>query len=67
MPLYEYKCSKCGEKFEKLTSFANSHEMECPKCGSKETQKLIGSFATMGGSSTRSTASSCGSGSSPFR
>lgn len=32
MPIYEFECKKCGEKFEFL--FMTSGEMaECPKCG----------------------------------
>ena len=35
MPIYEYKCTECGEKFEKLVaSFRSAAEADCPKCGS---------------------------------
>ena len=33
MPLYEYKCKKCGHRFEKIESFSSSTTKKCPKCG----------------------------------
>ena len=32
MPLYPYRCTKCGHKFEKIQSFSAEPETECPKC-----------------------------------
>ena len=46
MPLYEYHCKKCEENFEALVSLSDSDKpAECPKCGSKETEKLLSTFA----------------------
>ena len=33
MPLYPYRCTKCGHKFEKIQSFSAEPEKVCPKCG----------------------------------
>ena len=33
MPLYEYRCTKCGHRFEKIQSFSADPEKVCPKCG----------------------------------
>ena len=34
MPVYEYKCDECGERFEKLTSVGGKEvSVKCPKCG----------------------------------
>ena len=33
MPLYEYRCTQCGHRFEKIQSFSAEAEVECPKCG----------------------------------
>ena len=33
MPLYAYRCTKCGHKFEKIQNFSAEPEQECPKCG----------------------------------
>lgn len=32
MPLYEYRCTQCGYRFEKIQSFSAEPETECPKC-----------------------------------
>ena len=53
MPIYEYSCDTCGEKFEKLLrpSQINEYSPDCPKCNSKEVKKLISksSFTLKGG------------------
>jgi putative FmdB family regulatory protein len=33
VPLYEYRCTKCGHTFEKIQKFSDPHVSECPKCG----------------------------------
>jgi putative FmdB family regulatory protein len=40
MPLHEYKCPKCGEKFERIVRFADAETHPCPKCGEKSEQLL---------------------------
>jgi len=35
LPLYEYKCSKCGQRFEKIENVAASETKKCPKCGAR--------------------------------
>ena len=35
MPLYEYKCVKCGKRFEKIENFSASETKKCPHCGAK--------------------------------
>jgi putative FmdB family regulatory protein len=32
VPLYEYRCTKCGHGFEKIQKFSDPHVTECPKC-----------------------------------
>jgi putative FmdB family regulatory protein len=58
MPIYEYKCKKCGEKFEmKLGIFQNKKSVKCPKCGGGEPERVFSSFSTdsrSGSCSTRS-------------
>ncbi len=75
MPIYEYKCSACGHRFEKLQSFSEGPVRTCPQCGG-EVKKLIsrssfilkgsGWYATdharkNGGSSSSSSTSNTGS------
>ncbi len=35
MPLYEYKCEKCGKRFEKIERFQGPFLKKCPNCGGK--------------------------------
>jgi putative FmdB family regulatory protein len=35
LPLYEYKCAKCGHRFEKIESVNASETKKCPKCGAR--------------------------------
>ncbi len=32
MPLYAYRCTQCGHRFEKIQSFKAKPEHECPRC-----------------------------------
>ena len=45
MPLYEYRCDDCGERFERIRKFSDPPLDEpCPKCGGRVT-KLVSSPA----------------------
>ena len=33
LPMYPYRCTACGHKFEKIQSFSAEPETICPKCG----------------------------------
>jgi putative FmdB family regulatory protein len=33
MPLYEYRCTKCGERTEVLQHLSDAPLAECPRCG----------------------------------
>jgi putative FmdB family regulatory protein len=33
MPLYEYQCTKCGHRFEKIQKFSDKRIKKCPECG----------------------------------
>jgi putative FmdB family regulatory protein len=33
MPLYEYQCTKCGHRFEKIQKFSDKLLNKCPECG----------------------------------
>ncbi|MBU1003750.1 MAG: zinc ribbon domain-containing protein [Proteobacteria bacterium] len=40
MPIFEYKCDKCGKEFEEIV-FGTAAEVKCPACGSDKTGKLM--------------------------
>ncbi len=58
MPVYEYKCKKCGEIFEILV-FGNK-TIKCPKCESEEVTKIFSTFVTKGVQKGNSKCTSCG-------
>ncbi len=33
MPIYEYECEKCGNRFEEIQKFSDPPVETCPKCG----------------------------------
>ena len=41
MPLYEYKCKKCGHRFEKIVKFSDPQHKKCPKCKRLTLEQLI--------------------------
>lgn len=42
MPIYEYECKPCGARFSKLVmTISNPPQVDCPKCGEGEVEKLI--------------------------
>ena len=40
MPLYEYKCDKCGHRFERIESHTASEIKKCPVCGGRAERQL---------------------------
>ena len=44
MPLYEYQCEQCGNRFEKIQKFSDPPIEVCPKCGGR-VDKLLSSPA----------------------
>ena len=49
MPIYEYECPGCGERFEQYCPVADSdNEVKCPKCGA-EPRRVFSPF-NVGGS-----------------
>jgi putative FmdB family regulatory protein len=61
MPIYEYSCQKCGEKFEKFVrSSCCQSEVHCPKCDAAEVSKAFSVFG-MGAPKSASACASSGS------
>jgi putative FmdB family regulatory protein len=40
MPLYEYRCEKCGHRFEKIRKFSDRPIKKCPECGGQVEQVI---------------------------
>ncbi|HNR95168.1 MAG TPA: zinc ribbon domain-containing protein [Kiritimatiellia bacterium] len=64
MPLFEYKCRKCGHAFETLAA-SRSVKAKCPKCGSASVEKQLSTFSTSSGSSLPCESGACSSGACP--
>jgi putative FmdB family regulatory protein len=46
MPIYEYRCESCGDKFEKLVRRSDDAlEAGCPACGEKKLRQEYSTFA----------------------
>jgi putative FmdB family regulatory protein len=50
MPLYEYQCTKCGVRFEKIQKFSDPLVDTCPTCGGKVEKLLSAPAFTFKGS-----------------
>jgi putative FmdB family regulatory protein len=42
MPTYEYRCTECGNEFEKFQRMSEEPGAECPECGSRSERRLSG-------------------------
>jgi putative FmdB family regulatory protein len=63
MPIYEYECCKCSEKFERLV-FRSDETVSCPKCESGDVQKVLSVFGFKSGGDKGAASSRMGSGGS---
>ena len=67
LPLYPYRCTQCGHRFEKIQKFGAKPEKVCPKCGGALERPLtapglsfkgagwyVNDYAAKSGSSTES-------------
>ncbi len=63
MPIYEYECCKCCERFEKLV-FRSDEAVICPKCESREVQKVLSVFGFKSGGGKGAASNRMGSGGS---
>ena len=42
MPIYEYQCLMCGEKFEVFRGINDDDgKVECPVCGEKKPRRIV--------------------------
>jgi len=49
MPMYEYRCQKCGKQYEMLRRMQDADcELECPDCRSHHVERLVSTFAAGG-------------------
>lgn len=51
MPLFEYRCTQCGQQFEELV--LGTTTPACPACHSQKLDKLLSTFAVGSSHSTQ--------------
>ena len=50
MPIYEYKCTNCGQKarkFWRTFSMVDDASLQCPRCGEHRFQRLVSRVAVL--------------------
>ena len=46
MPIYEYRCAKCGKRSSALLPRWDAPDPACPHCEARRLQRLVSTFAT---------------------
>jgi len=50
MPIYEYRCKACQDRFEAIRPVGDrGKSVTCPECGARGAEKLPSVFAAAGG------------------
>lgn len=63
MPIFEYRCDDCGNKFEKLVRrSAEAEGTERPSCGRDHVTAQVSSFAARTNGTRKDSAPTCASG-----
>jgi putative FmdB family regulatory protein len=60
MPIYEYECNACGEKFSLRRNMSDKDEdIKCPNCGKQKPKRLFSTFATCSSGDSSATENGC--------
>jgi putative FmdB family regulatory protein len=60
MPIYEYQCVHCGQKFEVRQAIGeDGSSLNCPKCHAGEPKRLLSSFFSRVAGETEPSEVSC--------
>jgi putative FmdB family regulatory protein len=63
MPIYEYECRTCKERFEVMQKMSEGNEeLCCPKCDADKPERVLSAFCSASGKSASSSGSSAHSG-----
>jgi putative FmdB family regulatory protein len=55
VPIYEYRCSQCGQCFEVIHGASEKgSKIACPKCGASNPQRIMSAFSCGGGKGVES-------------
>lgn len=56
MPIFDFQCKDCGNKFDLMISNKDKDKAQCPQCGSRDVKQLLSMFATSSGTSASANA-----------
>ncbi len=66
MPVFEYQCKDCNDKYEIYhKSLSSQEKIECPSCGSEQSKKLFSSFTSVESTPSFEGGGACGAPSVP--
>jgi putative FmdB family regulatory protein len=61
MPIYEFECNQCQNKFDELVSVSiDLSTVVCPQCGTNSPRKLMSAFGFSSGGKTVSSSADSG-------
>ncbi|MDD3853410.1 MAG: zinc ribbon domain-containing protein [Syntrophomonadaceae bacterium] len=49
MPIYEFECKDCSNKFDLMIPNADKDKVKCPQCGAANIKQLISLFNSSSG------------------
>jgi putative FmdB family regulatory protein len=53
MPIYEYECRKCKERFEVIQRInEDTSDVQCPKCRAHKPKRVLSGFHSTSGKSS---------------
>jgi len=41
MPIYEFECTQCGHRFDRLQKLSDPDPSDCPTCGAPKVHRLV--------------------------
>lgn len=41
MPIYEFECSQCGHRFDRLQKLSDTDPTDCPQCGAPKVHRRV--------------------------
>lgn len=57
MPIFDFLCQNCGNKFDVMISNADKNKVQCPECKSTQVKQMLSLFNT--GRTGKSVPTSC--------
>jgi putative FmdB family regulatory protein len=60
MPIYDYRCRRCGEVHEVFAQKTDAAPAKCPSCGAEDLEKLLSSFNVVSDTARAGGTTCCG-------